>query len=146
MFNLPEVAIHFVFLQFSDSRPWYLLLHTPNNFENNFECVKTLFSSPVGNRSIITTTVYDKRWVHNIQSMFMHFMKINRYSLWDDISFLKRCILDNCWGVILVFDWIFSNFWLLIYLELQSLDRQKSQMLQSQIYRNDSDILIQRWF
>ena len=81
MFNLPEVAIYFVFLQFSDPRPWYMLLHTPNNFENNLECAKSIASSPVGNRTYFTTTIYYKRWVHNIQSMFMHFVKINRYSL-----------------------------------------------------------------
>jgi hypothetical protein len=45
-------------------------LHNYNNFENNLDCPESLISSPEGNRSIITTDVYDIRWVHNIDSLF----------------------------------------------------------------------------
>lgn len=81
MFNLSKVVINFVFLQVSGPLPWYWLLHNSNDFENNMDCVQTLISSPVGNKSVITVNVYVKRWVHNIQSMFMQFVTKNRYGL-----------------------------------------------------------------
>jgi len=63
MFNSPEVVINFVFLQYADNQPWYVLLHTSNDFENNFEYFEVTFSSPVGKKSTMTVDVYDKRWV-----------------------------------------------------------------------------------
>jgi len=66
MFNPPEIVINFVFLQFSGPRLWYVHIYKSNDFENNFECLKATFSSPVGNRSLITADVYDKRWDHII--------------------------------------------------------------------------------
>jgi len=81
MFNSTEVVTNFVFLQYSGHQPWYVLLHTFNNFENKFETFKASFSSPVGKKSYITVDVYDKRWVQNIESKFMHLVTINRYGL-----------------------------------------------------------------
>jgi len=63
MFNPTNVVINFVFLQYADNQPWYILLHTSNDFENKFEYFEVTFSSPVGKKSSMTVDVYDKRWV-----------------------------------------------------------------------------------
>jgi len=81
MFNSPEVVTNFVFFQFSGPRPWYTLLHTSNDFESSFECLKVLILSPLGNSSVLANEVFVKRWVHNFQSMFMQFMTVYRYGL-----------------------------------------------------------------
>jgi len=52
-----------VFLQFLG--PWYAILHSSNDFENNIACHKISISNPVGNRSFMTSDLYVIRWVHN---------------------------------------------------------------------------------
>jgi hypothetical protein len=76
IFTLQKRVTNFVFLQFSGDRRWYFLYHTSNAIENNFECVEALVLSPEGNRSSVTVDLYDRRWVHNIQSMFMQFVTV----------------------------------------------------------------------
>jgi hypothetical protein len=52
---------NFVFLQFAGDRRWYILYHTSNVIENNFECAEILVLSPEGNRSSANLDVYDRR-------------------------------------------------------------------------------------
>jgi hypothetical protein len=71
-FHSPEFVTNFVFLQYSG--PWYYLLHKSNDFENGVECPFGLFASPVGNRSSVTTNVYDSRWFYNVNFLTALFM------------------------------------------------------------------------
>jgi hypothetical protein len=40
-------------------------MHKDNDFEDNIDCVAVTYTPPEGNVSLITTEVYDKRWVNN---------------------------------------------------------------------------------
>jgi len=40
---------------------WYVLYHTPNDFEDNFECVVATYGPPQGNVSLVTLGAYDIR-------------------------------------------------------------------------------------
>jgi hypothetical protein len=60
----------FSFLQFADSRPWYILLHSPNDMENNLACGSLTYYPPVGTMSLIKVQAFDIRWVHNIHHLF----------------------------------------------------------------------------
>jgi lipocalin len=49
----------FLFLQALGT--WYVLLHTPNDYENNFECVAATYALPEENISLVTLEAYDIR-------------------------------------------------------------------------------------
>jgi len=59
-----------VFLQFSGPRPWYWLLHTPNDLDNDMDCPINIYESPEGNISTAIGHSYSIRWVHNIHCFF----------------------------------------------------------------------------
>lgn len=56
----------FSFSQFSGPRPWYFLLHKPNEFEDEIGCPLSIFARPEGNTSLITNNVFVIRLVYNI--------------------------------------------------------------------------------
>ena len=58
------------FLQFADNRPWYILLHDSDVFQNNLDCPTVTIEPPVGVVSKINTYAFDKVWVENILSLF----------------------------------------------------------------------------
>jgi len=47
-----------VFLQFTGPDPWYFLLHNSSNVEDNLDCPRGTFSSPVDDISLVIGTVY----------------------------------------------------------------------------------------
>jgi lipocalin len=49
----------FLFLQSLGT--WYVLLHTPNDFENNLECVLSTYALSEENITLITLQAYDIR-------------------------------------------------------------------------------------
>jgi hypothetical protein len=49
----------FLFLQALGT--WYVLLHTPNDYENNFDCVVATYAPPQENIGLITLEAYDIR-------------------------------------------------------------------------------------
>ena len=61
---------HYLFLQYSGPRPWYVLLHSTNDVENDLHCAVIKYGRPEGNTSLITIKVYSNRWVHNVHCLF----------------------------------------------------------------------------
>jgi hypothetical protein len=53
-------STNLVFLQFSDDRVWYYRMHTPNQLDDNVECVYLKYARPEGN-SQVTNKAYDMR-------------------------------------------------------------------------------------
>jgi hypothetical protein len=76
-FHSLECVKNFWFLQFTGSRHWYVILHKSNDLENNFDCVEATVASPKRNRSLVTTNLYNVRWVHNIKFYLQQFTAIN---------------------------------------------------------------------
>jgi len=62
-FHSPVNYKNFVFYQFSGPRNWYVLMHSPNDVDNNLACNEVTIEPPVGNKSIITAKIYDKMCV-----------------------------------------------------------------------------------
>ena len=69
-FHSAEVFTNFLFLQYSGPRPWYVLLHSSKDIENDLSCVVVKYGCPEGNTSLITVEGYSNRWVHNFRSLF----------------------------------------------------------------------------
>jgi len=61
---------HIFFLQFADNRPWYILLHDSDVFQNTLDCPTVTIERPVGVVSKVTTYAFNKEWVENIFSLF----------------------------------------------------------------------------
>jgi len=62
-FHSTEGFQKFFFLQYSGPRPWYVLLHSPSDFENDLSCVVVKYGRPEGKKSLITVEGYSARWV-----------------------------------------------------------------------------------
>jgi len=62
-----------MFLQFAGYGHWYALKHTSHGTEYNFDCIRDTIAAPEGNRSLFSTDVYDKKWVHNITAFSLQF-------------------------------------------------------------------------
>jgi len=59
-------VINFGFLQISVPRYWYFLKVTWNETEFEFDCVRDTYTFSEGNRILVSTHLYVKRWVQNI--------------------------------------------------------------------------------
>ena len=104
--------------------------HKSNDLENSFDCVEFTIASPEGDRSLVTTEVYDIRWVHNINCLFTAICSgKSRYR--ERCSFCSLSV----WAInaVAIFRGLtvinfkdFPTFRLTVYLALQSIDTQKS--------------------
>jgi len=66
---------------------WHVLLHTPNSFENNYECVAATYASPVGNVVLVTVEVYAIRYVQN-SHCFFHYSLLRLKEIMLKMEFL----------------------------------------------------------
>ena len=138
-FHSPQCVTNFLFSQFSGPRPWNTRFHKSNDLENYIDCAETIFVNPVGNRSFTTTNALGISWFHNIHCLFTAICSGNsRYR--ERCSFCSQSVWAK--NVVAIYRGLtvinfndFPTFRLILYLALQSNDTQKSQTLQSQIYR-----------
>jgi len=61
---------HIFFLQFADNRPWFILLHDSDVFQNKLDCPTVTIEIPKDVVNKVTTYAFDKVWVENILSLF----------------------------------------------------------------------------
>ena len=59
---------NFCFLQVIGT--WYPLMHSPNDMDNEIDCIVLKVGRPEGNISLMTRRAYVIRWVHNIDCLF----------------------------------------------------------------------------
>jgi hypothetical protein len=63
-----------------------VFLHNHKDIDSKLDCLINAISSPEGNMSLITSDVYDIRWVQNIHCLFTGICEVNRQNVLDEIS------------------------------------------------------------
>jgi hypothetical protein len=61
---------HRFFLQAKGPRPWYVLIHSPNDLKNSFDCVVVYYGRPEGNIDIVSIQASVIRSVKNVHCLF----------------------------------------------------------------------------
>jgi hypothetical protein len=72
-FHSAEMCHKFLVLTVFMSSTRYSLLHSPNDIVDEFHCVAKTFECSEEKTSLITTHVYDNKWVRNLNCLFTAF-------------------------------------------------------------------------
>jgi hypothetical protein len=80
-FHFQKRVTNFVFLQIADGGTWSVVWYSNGTFDNNLDCISVKYDGPEGYRSLQTVEAFDKRWVHNIHSLFNIFTSENKHNV-----------------------------------------------------------------